>query len=222
MTINGIEIEVQRKSVKCITLRVLPPDGSVRLVLPWCVGDSAARDFVEKKQDWIRRTQERIQRQAQERKNISGEEIYLLGRPYRLRIETNMLANMVRLDNDEVVMQCKPGSTPAMLERIMECFYKRYLASILDGLLPKWQAAMQEEPISYSIRTMRTAWGSCSPRRRTIRFNMLLVKKPLEQIEYVVVHELAHLKEANHSAAFWQIVGHYIPNYKELRNQLNH
>ena len=105
---------------------------------------------------------------------------------------------------------------------MMEYFYKKQLEVLVDTLAAKWQVTMHEGGVSYSVRKMRTEWGSCTPKRRTIRFNSSLAEKPIPQIEYVIVHELAHLQHPDHSSAFWQTVERYIPNYKELRYQLNH
>lgn len=222
MTIEDIEIEVRRKPVKYITLRVKPADGTVSLTVPMHESEDRARKFAESRLAWIRKTQERIRKQRPQREYISGEGLNLFGTTYTLRVEESSIANAVQLCGDEVVLRCKPCTLFSQREKIMEYFYKKQLETLLDMLVGKWQAAMHEEGVSYSIRKMRTEWGSCTPKRRNIRFNLALAEKPLPQIEYVIVHELAHLQHPNHSCAFWQTVEHYIPNYKELRYQLNH
>lgn len=222
MIVEGIKIQVLRKPVKYITLRVMPADGSVSLTIPTGESEDKARAFAESRLEWIRKTQERIQRQRPRLEYISGEKINLFGKAYTLRTEDSKIVNRVELCGDEIVLHCKPDCVRTNREKIMDCFYKKQLESLLETLLPKWQTIMQEEKVGYSVRKMKTEWGSCTPKRRTIRFNSALASKPVAQIEYVVVHELAHLRQANHSSAFWQIVERHIPNYKELRYQLNH
>ncbi|MBE7056200.1 MAG: M48 family metallopeptidase [Ruminococcaceae bacterium] len=72
-----------------------------------------------------------------------------------------------------------------------------------------------------SLRAMKTRWGSCTPSKGTIRFNMMLVDKPQECVEYVVVHELAHLVHGNHSKEFWAIVEEILPDWKARKKRLN-
>lgn len=88
-------------------------------------------------------------------------------------------------------------------------------------IMNKWQVAMDEYNVKVTIRHMTTRWGSCTPSRRTIRISTLLANKPLELVEYVIVHELAHLKYPNHSQNFWNHVSKFIPDWKTRRKKLN-
>lgn len=72
-----------------------------------------------------------------------------------------------------------------------------------------------------SLRAMKTRWGSCTPSKGTIRFNLMLVDKPQECVEYVVVHELAHLVHGNHSKSFWAVVEEILPDWKARKKRLN-
>lgn len=152
----------------------------------------------------------------------SGDKITLFGVSYTLQLRNNLRANTVQQVGNEIILSCNPNFSPATRKKCLDCYLAKQLTLLMNNLLPKWQKAMNEYNVRFSLRTMNTRWGSCTPTKRTIRFSTLLASKPQEQIEYVIVHELAHLKEPNHSHAFWKIVEQYIPDYKELRYKLNH
>ncbi len=153
---------------------------------------------------------------------LTGDKITLFGDTYTLQLKENLRANTVRQEGNEIILSCNPNFSVATRKKCLDCFCAKQLAVLINNLLPKWQEAMNEYGVRCSLRAMNTRWGSCTPKKRTIRLSTLLASKPQEQIEYVIVHELAHLKEPNHSHAFWKIVEHYIPDYKELRYKLNH
>ena len=95
-----------------------------------------------------------------------------------------------------------------MIERVMVAFYPKF---------DKYKIKMPK----ISLRAMKTRWGSCTPAKGTIRFNLMLVDKPQECVEYVVVHELAHLVHPNHSKAFWSVVEEILPDWKARKKRLN-
>ena len=90
----------------------------------------------------------------------------------------------------------------------------------LQRLIPLYENRMGLHAASYTIRDMKTRWGSCTPKTGRIRLNLQLAGYPEVCLEYVLVHELAHLRIPNHSPAFWKLVEEYIPNWKEIRRQL--
>ena len=90
-----------------------------------------------------------------------------------------------------------------------------------EALVKKWQDAMGVELAEWGIRRMKTKWGSCNPRARTIRLNTELAKKPKDLLEYIVVHEMAHLIESRHSERFIQVLDRHYPSWREARAELN-
>ena len=97
--------------------------------------------------------------------------------------------------------------------------YKELLPPKLLPILKHYSELMQLYPSKVGFRFNKTRWGSCSS-KNSINFNYYLAKLPVELIEYVVVHELAHIKHKNHSKQFWEVVQRYLPNQKELRKKL--
>ncbi|MGE4267975.1 MAG: M48 family metallopeptidase [Deferribacterales bacterium] len=105
-----------------------------------------------------------------------------------------------------------------LLEKL-NAFYRKEVKNIVPPLVDKWSAVMGLKPESVTFRKAKSRWGSCSS-KGGLSFNIYLAKLPAECIEYVVVHELAHLAHHNHGKHFWALVERYIPNYACLRKSL--
>ena len=109
----------------------------------------------------------------------------------------------------------EPVLAPFM-ERELRLELKRQLQRLID----KWEPVMGVKSAGFTIKKMKTRWGSCNVKSHHLNFNLLLAKVPPECAEYVVVHELTHLLEPSHNARFWSLMEHYLPESKKLRKQL--
>ncbi|MCM1035199.1 MAG: M48 family metallopeptidase [Paludibacter sp.] len=223
LQIDGLSVEVCRKPIRRMHLRILPTEGNIRLSLPWQVPLTEGEAFVRKNTDWILRTRQRICAEAQQRTvhYQMGEQLPLFGKPYLLQVEYINVGNSVRLYDNHILLKCSAQSTEESRKAIVDNFRRKQLAVVLEQLVETWLQQVGESPVAWSIRTMKTEWGSCTPARRTMRFNLELAKYPIPLIEYVVVHEITHLRIANHSADFWQLMSERIPDWKTRRKQLN-
>jgi predicted metal-dependent hydrolase len=103
----------------------------------------------------------------------------------------------------------------------MHDWHKRLLHDTVPGLIGKWERKLGVNVAGYFLQRMKTKWGSCNPRARTIRLNTELAKKPKDLLDYVVVHEMAHLVESTHSERFIQILERHYPSWREARAELN-
>ncbi len=99
--------------------------------------------------------------------------------------------------------------------------YRAELQHAIDTWVPYFQDRMGLHASEWRIRKMKTRWGSCNIQRRRIWLNLYLAAYPLHCLQYVIVHELAHLVEANHNARFWGLVEDYFPNWREVRAEMN-
>ena len=106
-------------------------------------------------------------------------------------------------------------------EAILKEWYRQNLKQIIEPLVGKWERLLDVEVESWDILHMKTQWGSCSTKRKTIRFNLELIKKPLHCIEYVIAHELSHLIERNHNDKFIALLDYNMPNWRNIKNELN-
>lgn len=224
MNIDGLEIEVERKPIKNMHLSVYPPDGRVHLSVPDYLTEGDVRSYVISKWEWIRKQQDEIAAQARQtqREYVSGENHYYFGIRYRLRVSyINSGANSVEVRGDTMTMRVRKDSTVERRAELMTEWYREQLKEYIGPLVERWAEKLVERDVTWQIKSMKTLWGSCNARRRSLLFNLELARVPKECIEYVVVHELTHLKIQNHSKVFEFLLGQQIPNWKSLRKKLN-
>lgn len=224
MNIDGLEIEVERKPIKNTHLSVYPPDGRVHLSVPDYLTEGDVRSYVISKWEWIRTQQDEIAAQDRQtqREYVSGENHYYFGVRYRLRVSyVTSGANSVEVRGDTMTMRIRKDSTVERRAELMTEWYREQLKEYIGPLVERWAEKLEERNVTWQIKSMKTLWGSCNARRRSLLFNLELARVPKECIEYVVVHELTHLKIQNHSKVFEFLLGQQIPNWKSLRKKLN-
>ena len=221
--ISGIKIEIQKKNIKNLRLVVLPPDGRVRVSAPLYLSDDSIKRFVSDKIDWIKKQQEKFgdkPRQA-DREYVSGETIYVFGQQYFLRVEYNSKGNSLVLSGNEAILTVRKESTAEQREVFLNEWYRALLKEKIAIYLQKWEEITGLRPDSWQTKNMKTRWGTCNASARRIWLNLQLAKKPPECLEYVILHELAHLQVYNHGKDFIAIMDRYMPNWREIRKRLN-
>lgn len=221
--ISNIPVEVIRKNIKNLHLSVLPPDGKVRVSSPMNLSDESISIFVRTKLSWIKEQQEKFQTQPRqsERQYISGETLYVFGKQYFLKVEYSYKCNSLILSGDTAVLTVRKESTVKQRENFVNEWYREMLKEKISAYLPKWQQTTGLICDSWQTKYMTTRWGTCNPTSKKLWFNLQLAKKPIECLEYVILHELAHLKVKNHNQEFIAILDEYMPNWKEIKQTLN-
>ncbi len=224
LTVEGIPVEIQRKRIRNLHLRVLPPNGQVRVSGPMRASDRTFRNLVTGKLDWIRHHQERIRNlpRPAPREMTTGEIHPFLGEPHRLEvIEESKPARVEREMPETLLLHAPRNSSVKKRRELLDKWYRSELENRIPPLLEKWQAAMNVRVTGWRTRKMKTRWGSCNTKTRRIQFNLELVKEPPRCIEYVVVHELAHLLERGHGARFRKIMTRFLPEWPERKKELD-
>ncbi len=221
--ISGIPVEVNRKNIKNLHLSVLPPDGKVRVSSPMHLSDESIAMFVRTKLSWIKKQQEIFHNQPRqtERQYVSGETMYVFGKQYFLRVEYSYKGNSLVLSGDNAILTVRKESTAQQRENYVNEWYRGLLKDKIAVYLPKWQKITGLYCDSWQTKYMTTRWGTCNTEAKKLWFNLQLAKKPLECLEYVILHELAHLKVKNHSKEFVAILDLYMPNWREIKRKLN-
>ena len=115
----------------------------------------------------------------------------------------------------------RPGTTTERREELLDAWYREQVKTAVPPLLKKWEALMNVKSSKVFVQRMKTKWGSCNPTSRAIRLNTDLAKKPPECLEYIVVHELAHLIEPSHNARFVSVMNLFMPKWQHYRDELN-
>ncbi|MEX2232325.1 MAG: SprT family zinc-dependent metalloprotease [Cyclobacteriaceae bacterium] len=223
MEVGSLRIRVIKKDIKNIHLAVYPPNGTIRLASPRNVKDDTLRLFVISKIGWIRKQQRRFQRQDREgvKEYIERESHYYLGKRYLLKVVEKSAVPCVSISNKFIVVQARPGATPAKRQEILEQWYRGQLKEVIFPLIDKWEKTIGVKSASWSVRKMRTKWGTCNTDLKRISFNLELVKKPIECVQFVVVHELVHLLERRHNATFLGYLDKYLSNWQRVKRKLN-
>lgn len=192
---QGIEIDVIRKNVKNMNLTVLPPDGRVRISVPFGVSDRRIEMFVESKLAWILKHRKLVIDRSSA-PTAGGESCGGLG--------SSRFSPKTEAERRALISRCRLSLTP-----------------LIENYLAIWEARTGLYADKWQLRDMKTRWGSCTPRTKSIRFSVWLAEKPPELIEYVVLHELAHLKIPNHGDEFKAFLSQYMPDWRARQKRLN-
>lgn len=120
-----------------------------------------------------------------------------------------------------MVLQVRPGSGEAKKRAILEDWYREWLKQAVPPLIARWEKLMDVTVQRFFVQRMRTKWGSCSPGAGNIRLNTDLAKRPVECLEYIVVHEMAHFLEPTHNSRFQALMDGLMPNWRIRRDELN-
>ncbi|MPM28005.1 hypothetical protein SDC9_74522 [bioreactor metagenome] len=222
ITISGIPVDVQKKKIKNMHLYVLPPDGRVLVTAPKRLTATEIAAFVHSKLDWIHKQQDRIAglpRPVPQRYE-TGETLFVWGKPYLLQVETAK-HNSLTLQGDRAVLSVREKSTLIQREAFVKEWYREELKAEIAKYLPKWEQATGLCCQSWQTKAMKTRWGTCNPKTRKIWLSLSLAKKPVSCLEYVLLHELAHLKVQNHGPEFQAFLDCHMPGWRELKLELN-
>lgn len=223
--INDIEIELTKKNIKNLHLSVHPPDGKVKISAPKNMDDDAIRLFAISKLSWIKKQQKKFKNQDRQPKRefVSGESHYFLGQGYILNVVyTNKRRQGVKIRNKKYMDLYVRENTPKYLrERVMTEWYRKELKKLIPPLIEKWEPIMGVKVNEFSVKLMKTRWGTCNPTAKRIWLNLELAKRDPICLEYIVVHEMVHLLERSHNERFVAYMDKFMPNWRALKAELN-
>lgn len=223
VTVGGQKVTVVRKAIKNLHLGVYPPEGRVRVAAPLALSDEAVRVAIVRKLGWIRRQQASFQRQDRQsaREMVTGETHYFLGRRYRLDVVQAREKGTVTLRAGIMTLRVQPDWNRGRREEALYGWYRERLRELAEPLVSKWSKRLGVKATFWGLKKMKTKWGSCNPAARRVWLNVEVVKKPAECLEYLVVHELAHLLTRKHDDQFQGIMDRAYPRWREVRDLLN-
>lgn len=224
ITISDISVEVEWKAIKNVHLTVYPPDARIHVSAPFSMTEDAVRLFLVTKLPWIRLRISQILEQHRQtpREYVSGENHYYKGQRYRLKVICDNAAPKVEVQGNEyIVLHIRESSVLERRGEILKEWYRAELKNMLPALIAKWEEILDVRVNKWEVKQMKTLWGSCNHRTRNIIFNLELIKKPQHCIEYIVVHELLHIKVRLHNEEFTTLLNRYFPNWKLLKEELN-
>lgn len=223
LTVSGIDIDVVHKDIKHLHVGVYPPLGRVRVAAPKRFDDEQIRLAIVQRLAWIRKQQKQLQNAPRqtEREMVTGESHYVWGNRLRLKVLERPGKAHVEIDGDRLVLYTTADSSAESRRSALERWYREQLKLALPPLIDKWEEELQVTVPKWTIRRMKTKWGSCNRESRHIWFNLELAKKHPNCLEYIVVHEITHYVEQKHGERFARLMDQRLPDWELRRNELN-
>jgi predicted metal-dependent hydrolase len=222
LDLDGVMIEISRKPIKNIHLRIYPPDGQVKVSAPLRLPMDFLHKHLEEKRDWIHAQRARFKAISRPAPLAfeSGEQHFYLGKPYTLILHPSQKRMNIILEGESLHCYLKPDLSPLEREQCINSWLRQQMKALLPPLIAKWQPIIGVKITNWGIKIMKTRWGSCNPAKRRIWLNLNLIKKPLICLEYVLVHEMVHLLEASHNKRFYAFMDQFLPQWRAIQNQL--
>ena len=216
-SVRDVEYSVARSTRKTAAIYV-ERDGTVTVKAPQAASEQQVQRLVERKLPWIYRTQAKwseLNHEPTGKEFVSGETFYFLGQACRLDVASDVSEPLL-LVGDRFVLH---ADRMYQAEELLRAFYRRAGYERLPGLIATHSQSMGVRPGRLRVWELNHRWASCSP-AGNLNFHWRALGAPLDVLHYLVVHELAHLKERNHTPQFWQFVEMEMPGWREASDWL--
>lgn len=223
LTVSGIDVDVVYKSIKNLHIGVYPPMGHVHVAAPEVLDDEQVRLAVVNRLPWIKRQREQLQAAERQtrREMVTGESHYVWGSRLRLKMIERPGRAHIEIDGDRLLLYAPEGTSADNRRALIDRWYRDQLREAIPALISKWERSMRVNVPKWSIRRMKTKWGSCNRETGHIWFNVELAKKHPDCLEYLIVHEMTHLWERGHGERFTKLMDKNLPDWRARRDVLN-
>ncbi len=221
------ELRRRKKSGTRFSCTINTMNGNVIVTVPLDMPVEAVRALVTPLLEKLRAMrQAQMQALPAQLTYVSGEKHQLWGREYTLQVTeiprgAGAVSEGVREEGDTLILRVRAGATAEQRREVMRFACKRCVEEELPALIQKYEAKMGVVVRGWSVRFMKTRWGSCTPQSATIRINSMLARHPKHVLECVLVHEMCHLFVRRHGACFYKTFDKYFPDWKEVTAFLN-
>ena len=221
--LENIPIEVEKKKIKNMHIYVKPPFGDVLITAPKYITDKQIKEFIRERADWIIENVERMQNSpvTPEPTYDTGDTISVWGELYTLEVFEDTRYSMTLNDDGIATLVVREGCAQEQKEAFVLEWYRDELKERVEILLPQWEEYTGLHCSSWQSKNMKSRWGTCNTKTNKIWLNVKLAEHPVECLEYVILHELAHTVVPNHSAEFKAILSQYMPEWKQVKKRLN-
>lgn len=223
LTVRGIDIDVVYKDIKNLHIGVYPPMGRVRVAAPERFDDDQVRLAIIQRLSWIRRQRDKLrsaERQS-EREMVTGESHYVWGIRRRLTVVERPGRAHLEIDGSRLVFYAPADTSTEKRRDYLDRWYRAQLRQAIPNLIAKWERELGVSVPQWTIRRMKTKWGSCNRETRHLWFNVELAKKHPDCLEYIVVHEMTHYFERHHGERFTALIDRHLPDWRQRRDLLN-
>lgn len=225
---RAVTVTVTARHARRLTLRVHPPDARVTLSVPLRTSRREAQALVTANLDWIHAQRDRILREAAAAPPSplappvrDGATWWVFGEPVTLTLATGGTRTSVRRDApDRIVLRRPEGTAPSAERAALERWQRRTLRGAAWPYVVSWSEEIGVAVAHLGIRRMRTRWGTCAVDTARVWLNLELVTRPLAALEYVVVHELVHLRDATHGPGFVALMDAHLADWRDRESLL--
>ncbi|MBQ6752880.1 MAG: M48 family metallopeptidase [Clostridia bacterium] len=218
--LDDIPVEVERKKIKNLHLYVKPPYGDVKVTAPKYVSEKEIKAFIEARRDWIIENVEKI-KAVPVISYDTGDRIPIWGEFYTLSVLEDTRYSLTTHENGTADLIVREGCTQEQKEAFILEWYRKELTERVEILLPKWEAYTGLHCSGWQSKDMKSRWGTCNTKTKKIWLNVRLAEHPVECLEYVILHELAHTVVPNHGSEFKAVLNEFMPEWKQYRKLLN-
>ncbi len=218
-----------RRSQRASRARIVVKPGQVEIVAPYEIPEVRLHKFVHAKQNWIAQALRKMSSSNPQYvdfvppKFVSGATLTYQGKAHPLIIKPSKLKRIKIEFNQAYIIHLPDGMNPEdnhqNIKEALVKWLRKTIKPCVEQLVAEHAPRKQLNPKSVTIKTQRSRWGSCGI-NNDININWLLLMAPVEVLEYVVVHELCHIRVKNHSTQFWNLVAEHLPDYKARRKWL--
>lgn len=228
ITHNGkiIKCVLIRKNVKNINLRI-KQTGEIIVTASDRVEEQYIINFLERKMPWIikhaKKFKERRELVKKEEEKIDKESIWYIGKIYKVKAVRSD-KEYIKRGKDTIYIFLKDNDNENRVNRVLDKWYREECIEVFKSIYAvifKKFGSYVIPHVDIKVRKMKSRWGSCNPVKKIITLNSELMKTPIECIEFVIAHELAHLVEANHSKAFYEVLTNIMPDWKQRKDKLD-
>jgi predicted metal-dependent hydrolase len=223
LNVAGIDVDVVYKRIKNLHIGVYPPMGRVRVAAPEALDDDQIRLAIVHRLPWIRRQREQLQAAERQsiREMVTGESHFAWGVRHRLKVIERPGKTHVEVEGTRLLLYVPAAVGVEKRREALDNWYREQLREALPDCIAHWEVKLGLSVPKWSIRHMKTKWGSCNRESRHIWFNQELAKKHPECLEYIVVHEMTHYLERGHGERFTMLMDKHMPAWRGVRDLLN-
>ena len=211
--------KIIRQKRKSVTIHI-EEDLSILVKAPYTISDEEINSILKKNEKWIDKTLKKKEALAKQKDWLSNKEILYLGKTLQVCIDEDKMGKVTVSVTDDVFQIVTPNKKDYFLiKNQVDLYIKRQALELFTILTNKYCDLLGCQYSTLTLRRQKTRWGSCSS-KGNLSYNIRLMSAPIEIIEYVVLHEVMHLKYFNHSKIFWDAIAQVMPDYKIRQNYL--
>ena len=218
LQVGAHTVQVTRKRIKNLYLRVLPQDG-ICVNAPLRATDAEISRFVLSRTDWITQQETKLAT-VTPRGYQDGDAVPYFGKTLMLRLLPRTGRAHIALHGDVLELAIRPDADEPARKKMVDAWYRVELYEAAGAMLPAIERTVGKRAGELKVRDMKTRWGTCNIKTGMITLNLRLAEKPAECLRYVLTHELCHLHEAGHGERFWKRMDAYYPDWKRVRKLL--